>query len=97
QPARADRHSLLNAVAAISREINESALLERLMPTLMQVAGADRGVLLLIDSDGKLWVEAEASLERTAIGRTALDAFSAISRRVVDLAFRASDPIVIPD
>jgi predicted ATPase/class 3 adenylate cyclase len=93
----ADLESLLNAVAAISREINESALLERLMPTLMQVAGADRGVLLLIDSDGKLWVEAEASLERTAIGRTALDAFSAISRRVVDLAFRASDPIVIPD
>ncbi len=93
----ADLESLLNAVAAISREIDESALLERLMPTLMQVAGADRGVLLLVDSDGKLWIEAEAILERTTIGRTALDAFSAISRRVVDLAFRSSDPIVIPD
>jgi predicted ATPase/class 3 adenylate cyclase len=93
----ADLDSLLNAVAAISREINESALLERLMPTLMQVAGADRGLLLLIDSDGKLWVEAEASLERTTIRRMALDAFSAISRRVVDLAFRSSDPIVIPN
>jgi predicted ATPase/class 3 adenylate cyclase len=93
----ADLESLLNAVAAISREINESALLERLMPTLMQVAGADRGVLLLADSDGKLWVEAEASLERTTIRRTALDEFSAISRRVVDLAFRSSDPAVIPN
>jgi predicted ATPase/class 3 adenylate cyclase len=91
----ADLESLLNAVAAISREIDASALLERLMPTLMQVAGADRGLLLLIDSQGKLWVEAEASLEGTLSRRTALDAFSALSRRVVDLAQRSSDPIVV--
>ena len=93
----ADLQSLLNAVAAISREIDESALLERVMSTLMQVAGADRGLLLLIDPAGKVSVEAEANLEQTTSGRTALDAFSAISRRVVDLALRSSDPVVVHD
>jgi predicted ATPase/class 3 adenylate cyclase len=93
----ADLQSLLNAVAAISREIDEATLLGRLMSTLMQVAGADRGLLLLVDSAGKVSVEAEASLEQTAGRRIALDAFSAISRRVVDLALRSSDPVVVHD
>ncbi len=93
----ADLQSLLNAVAAISGEIDQATLLTRLMSTLLEVAGADRGLLLLIEPEGKLSVEAEASLEQTANRRTALDAFSAISRRVVDLALRSSDPVVIHD
>ncbi len=74
----ADLQSLLTAVAAISREIDEATLLGRLMSTLMEVAGADRGLLLLVDSAGKVWVEAEASLEQTDGRRAELDAFSAI-------------------
>jgi predicted ATPase/class 3 adenylate cyclase len=93
----ADLQSLLTAVAAISREIDEATLLGRLMSTLMEMAGADRGLLLLVDSAGKVGVEAEASLEQTHGRRTELDAFSAISRRVVDLALRSSDPVVIHD
>src|SRR5262249_12727861 len=65
--------------------------------TLMEVAGADRGLLLLIDSAGAVSVEAEASLEQTLGRRTSLDAFSAISRRVVDLALRSPDPVVVRD
>jgi class 3 adenylate cyclase len=93
----ADLESLFNAVAAISSEIDESALLGRLMPTLMQAAGADRGLLLLRDAQGRLWVEAEARLGETASRRTPLDGFAAISRRAVDLALRLSTPIVVQD
>jgi predicted ATPase/class 3 adenylate cyclase len=93
----ADMQSLMSAVAAISAEIDASSLLARLMPTLMQVAGADRGVLLLADSGGKLWVEAEADLEKITSTRTAIDAFPAISRRLVDLALRSADPVVVQD
>ena len=93
----ADLQSLLNAVAAISGEIDEATLLARLMSTVMQVAGADRGLLLLIDSAGTVSVEAEATLDKSTGGRTPLHAFAAISRRVVDLALRSSDPVVVHD
>ena len=45
----------------------------------------------------RLSVEAEARLGQTANRRTALDTFSAISRRAVDLALRSPDPVVIQD
>jgi predicted ATPase/class 3 adenylate cyclase len=93
----ADFQSMLNAVAAMSGEIDEAALLARLMSTVMQVAGADRGLLLLIDATGEAAIEVEASLEQTLGKRTALDAFSAISRRVVNLALRSTDPVVVHD
>ena len=93
----ADLDSLFSAVAAISSEIDETALLGRLMPTLMQAAGADRGLLLLLDAHGALWVEAEASLDGTQSHRTPLDGYTAISRRAVDLALRSVRPVVVQD
>jgi predicted ATPase/class 3 adenylate cyclase len=90
-----DLDSLFTAVAAISSEIDETALLGRLMPTLMQGAGADRGVLLLLDDQGRLWVEAEASLVGIASRRLPLDEYTAISRRAVDLAQRSAEPVVV--
>ena len=92
-----DLKSLFDAVAVISSEIDESALLGRLMPALMQASGADRGLLLLLDTQRQLWVEAEASLGETSSQRTPLAAFTALSRRAVDLAFRSAAPVVVQD
>ena len=93
----ADLKSLLSAVASISREMDETILLERLMPALMQVAGADRGLLLLIDAAGKTWIEAEANLEQTINHRERLEDFHSLSRSVVDRALRSTDSIIIHD
>lgn len=93
----ADLNSLLNAVTAISREMDETVLLERLMPALLQVAGADRGLLLLIDAAGKTWIEAEANHEKTINQRKRLEDFHPLSRRVVDRALRSPDSIIIHD
>ncbi len=92
-----DLKSLFDAVAAISSEIDESALLGRLMPVLMQASGADRGLLLLLDSQRRLRVEAEASLNETVSRCEPLDSFGAISRRAVDLALRSRTPVLVQD
>ena len=97
QLAGTDLQIVFNAMTAISSEIDESALLGKLMPALMQAAGADRGLLLLLDAQGRPWVEAEASLTHTASQRTPLDAYAAISRRAVDLALRSAEPVVVND
>lgn len=93
----ADLNSLLSAVASISREMDETILLERLMPALMQVAGADRSLLLLIDAAGKTWIEAEANLAQTINQRNRLEDFHTLSRSVVDRALRSPDSIIIHD
>lgn len=100
-----DLQSLFAAVAAISSEIDEAALLARLMPTLMQAAGADRGLLLLRDPQGALWIEVEARLAGVTVQRVALAPLDAgdapapvpLSRRVVDLAQRSAEPVVVHD
>ena len=84
-------------MAAISREMDETILLERLMPALMQVAGADRALLLLIDAAGKTWIEAEANLAQTINQRNRLEDFHTLSRSVVDRALRSPDSIIIHD
>jgi len=92
-----DLQSLFAAVAAISSEIDEAALLARLMPTLMQAAGADRGLLLLRDAQGALWVEVEAQLGGVAVQRARLGSDTALSRRAIDLAQRSAEPVVVHD
>ncbi len=92
-----DIETLCDAIATISSEIDEQELLRRLMPTLMQAAGADRGLLLLLDPQGRLWLEVESSLIETICRRTLLEGFTNLSRRAVDLALRSRDPVVIHD
>jgi len=91
-----DAESLFAAVAAMSSEIDEGALLARLMPTLMQAAGATRG-LLLLESDGELWVEAEAQLGEVAVRRMPLDAGTVLSRRTLAVAQNSAAPAVVHD
>ena len=92
-----DIKTLCDAIATISSEIDEQELLRRLMPTMMHASGADRGLLLLLDPQSRLWIEAEASLTETASRRISLDDFANVSRRAVDFALRSRQPVVIHD
>ena len=55
-----DLASVIKASRAISGEIELQALLSRLMHIVLENAGAQRGVLVLVRG-GQLWVEADAS------------------------------------
>lgn len=93
-----DLQSLLRTVGAISSEIDQDALTNRLMVTLMQTSNADRGLLLLFDSNGTAVVEADARID-AGVKRPSLplDDFHAVARPVVDLALRTGDLVVIDD
>ncbi|MFZ5570894.1 MAG: AAA family ATPase [Thermodesulfobacteriota bacterium] len=56
-----DYLTVVNSLQAISTEIVLENLLKRLMKTVMENAGAGRGLFISVD-DGKLTVEAEASV-----------------------------------
>ncbi|TVP48413.1 MAG: GAF domain-containing protein [Mongoliibacter sp.] len=60
--SKLDLATILKASSSISQEIILSKLLKRLMSTVMENAGADRG-LLLLKSNGKLFIEALAENE----------------------------------
>lgn len=90
--------SLLTSIAAISSEIDETALLDRLMLTVMEAAGADRGLLLLPDDEDRVLVEVEAELgHKTQRPQLEIGDFPALARPVVDLARRSQTPVVIED
>ncbi|WP_207461657.1 ATP-binding sensor histidine kinase [Azospirillum sp. SYSU D00513] len=61
-----DTEAVLKAAQAISGEIQREALLERLLRTVLEVAGAQRGLLLLAEApaagtDGRLRIAAEGN------------------------------------
>jgi len=57
-----DITSVIKASQAISREIRIENLLEHLLSTLIENAGAQRGVIIL-DREGELYIEAEQTIE----------------------------------
>lgn len=93
-----DLKSLIEAVAAISSEVDESALLNRLMRAILQATNADRGLLIRPDDEGRARVEVEA---RVGAGSTtapcALDDYTNLARGPVDLALRSQRSVAVQD
>ena len=95
---RVDLQSLLEAVRTISSSMDQKSLLDRLMVTVMQAAGADRGILILVDGDALPVVEVvcDAHLNTQHLG-IHLAQFKEITRSIVDLALRTGETVVIDD
>ena len=77
-----DLASVLKSTQAMSGEIVLAKLLEKLLNLTMENAGAQRGILVL-ESDGQLFVEAEMSLDSqdtTVRQSTPLDSSTAFSK-----------------
>lgn len=93
-----DLQSLLEAIRAISSSIDRKSLLDQLMVTVMQAAGSDRGILVLVDSEGYPVVEAVSDADmNTGHSGIRLSEFKEMARPMVDLALRTGETVVIDD
>ncbi|MBP2295442.1 trifunctional serine/threonine-protein kinase/ATP-binding protein/sensor histidine kinase [Azospirillum rugosum] len=100
-----DIEAVLKAAQAISGEIHREALVDRLLRTVFEVAGAERGSLLLCRSDGHLVLAAEGD-ESADVYRAlpALDPDSPaddggprLPATVVAYTARVLEPVVLAD
>lgn len=82
-PSNLDLLSIIKTVQTISNEIDPSKLLKKLIRTLLENAGAQKGMLLL-NKSGKWWIEAaiehqdEAILPKLAVERSTILPLSVI-------------------
>jgi GAF domain-containing protein len=94
-----DHHVLLLASQAISGEVQLPKLLERLLYTMFEHAGAQRA-LLVLEQQGQLWVEAEADIDRGGvqlIRGEPLEESARLCRGVVRYVARTQQPLVLED
>ncbi|MCW2244344.1 trifunctional serine/threonine-protein kinase/ATP-binding protein/sensor histidine kinase [Azospirillum canadense] len=100
-----DIEAVLKAAQAISGEIHREALVDRLLRTVFEVAGAERGALLLCRSDGQLVLAAEGdesadvyrALPGLAPDTPAEDGGPRLPATVVAYTARVLEPVVLAD
>jgi signal transduction histidine kinase len=92
--ASSDEQSRLAALYNVSRLIGSSLDLEEVlnqaMDAIIQLTGAERGFLMLIDQEGELDVKAARNLERETLNE---DEF-AISRTIIRSVAESGEPVV---
>ncbi|MCP4870517.1 MAG: GAF domain-containing protein [Proteobacteria bacterium] len=101
-----DLAAVIKASQAISGEIKLERLLSRLMELVVENAGAQHGVLVVVD-EGELAVRAAARLVTDATGEQALttnvelnvslDSYSKAATSVIQHVARTSEPVVLND
>ncbi|MDI1480835.1 AAA family ATPase [Polyangium sp. y55x31] len=99
RPEQLDLMAVLRTSQAISTEIDLARLLETLMRALVQRAGAQRGLLLLVRDD-ELRIEAEASSDPTGVVvRVAARSptASAVPASIVNYARRSRETVILDD
>lgn len=93
-----DFDAVIKATQALSMEVNLNALLDKLMRTVMENAGAEKGVLLLQNDDFKLAVQAAVRADGTPYPFTpgaTLDALYDLPRSIVYFVFRTRMGVVL--
>jgi GAF domain-containing protein len=90
-----DAVAIVRAAEAIAGEIDLDKLLERLLRTVLEVAGADSGALVL-GREGELLVAATMSVEGAEIGEMRpLGAAQNVAAAVVQYVARTRQPVVV--
>ncbi|MFT3767317.1 MAG: AAA family ATPase [Minicystis sp.] len=101
RPEQLDVIAVLRASQAISREIDLARLISTMMRTVVQQAGAQRGVLLLRRDDDlrddDLRVEAEASSGPSGVEVVLAPAKAAFPTSVVNYVRRSREPVLLDD
>lgn len=99
-----DVMSLIKATRALSGEIMLERLLTKLMQIMLENAGADRGVLALINDDDQLVIEAAATVdppEVTVLQSLAVDeeqnGSPVAPASILNYVRRTSEPLVLDD
>ncbi|WNG59932.1 AAA family ATPase [Archangium gephyra] len=95
--AALDLRSILRAAETLSSEVVLDRLLEKLMTVCLEVAGAQRGALLLHE-DGSLFVRALGSTsEPVSLARTPLRASQHVPSSMVARAYDSGDVVILSD
>jgi HPt (histidine-containing phosphotransfer) domain-containing protein/tetratricopeptide (TPR) repeat protein len=96
-----DLESMIKASQAISSEVKPERLFARLMATILENAGAQRGSLVLPDeTTGALVVEASSSVQDRAPGpqqRVAIDQNAELTPEIVRYVARTGKTVVVDD
>jgi len=97
--ASADFASLIKALKAIADEQALSRMVETIIATAMEFAGAQRGVLILRNTGGQLCVEAEATVDggEPRILQSQPVADSDLPQTLINFAARTQTGIVVAD
>jgi predicted ATPase/HPt (histidine-containing phosphotransfer) domain-containing protein len=96
-----DLESMIKASQAISSEVKPERLFARLMATILENAGAQRGCLVLPDeATGELYVEASASVQDGAAGpqrRVVVHRCAELTPEIVRYVARTGKTVVVDD
>jgi predicted ATPase/HPt (histidine-containing phosphotransfer) domain-containing protein len=96
-----DVESMIKATRTISGEVKGEKLFAKLMATIIENAGAQRGCLILkSDATDELRVEATAAIEgevRGAVGVRSIDECRELSPDIVRYVARSGDTVVLDD
>jgi len=94
-----DYRMLMKSSQAISGEVFLPQLVQRLLKTILEHAGAQRG-LLLLDRNGQLYVEAEADVDADAIELVSHEPVETTDRlccSIVHYVARTEKPVILVD
>jgi GAF domain-containing protein len=98
-PANLDYRVLLEAFQTISAELRAPGLLERLLRTMFEHAGAQRA-LLVLDRGGQLYVDAEADVDRDTVDFLTdehVESSRRLSSSMVRYVAHTGKPLVLAD
>jgi signal transduction histidine kinase len=82
--------SLYEASRLLGSTLDQQTVLEQVMDAVLELTGAERGFIMLLDDDGKLQFQVARNLDQEAIQSGDFAVSRTITRRVVD----SGDPIV---
>lgn len=94
-----DYRALIKASQAISSEVLQPRLLERLLQTTMEHTAAQRGVLLL-EQRGELMLVASADVDRPEpeiLDKESIETTERVSRAIVRYVARMEEPVVLAE
>ncbi|MCU0443996.1 MAG: trifunctional serine/threonine-protein kinase/ATP-binding protein/SpoIIE family protein phosphatase [Microscillaceae bacterium] len=94
--------SIVKSSQAISGEIVLGRLVEKMMEVIIENAGAERGILLLANEQGKLYIEAEIDLPKQskkilthiALGK---NSENILPENIINYAVRSRETVVLAD
>lgn len=94
-----DMASIIKASQAISSELQLAGLLERLLRIVMENAGAQRGILILVNND-ELLIQARGSIREDRVHvleGTPIEKSDALSPAIVNVVARTGETVVLAD
>src|SRR5262249_41884357 len=95
--AALDLLGLLKASETLSSQVVLDRLLEKLMDVCLEVAGAERGVLVLEEEDALVVRVIGSVSEPVSLVEVALRASDQLPQRLVEQVFHSGEPIVLAD